>query len=303
VICKEDFSLLGLRPVDRTDHNHRKGRLVFAHMGEHPPPVEARHHHIGNDQMGRRGGNHLQRNKAIRRGLDPVPLILEKDGEDRENDRLIVDDQDVTHTVGLQESLRDDDSPPLARMSWANLAVAPMSERGRVVAFNASRGHDVLIMHDNGSRLRPELVQTTDPTVVQITIPITEAAAHLGISADAIGKRIQRGKLTGHKTDTGWTVDWIEPDSGPEIVQVVSTDASALVENLQSQVAFLRDQVRAEREARTEAERRHAAEIERRDVLLQEALEGIPLGLPAGEPSRQDRPVTQSKDLCATMRP
>jgi hypothetical protein len=104
-----------------------------------------------------------------------------------------------------------------------------------------------------------------------------------------VRKRIQRGKLTGHKTDTGWTVEWIDPDSGPETVQTTSTEASALIESLQSQVAYLRDQVTAEREARTEAERRHAAEIERRDVLFREALERIPqmpLGLPAGDHTR-----------------
>ena len=141
-------------------------------------------------------------------------------------------------------------------------------------------------MHDNTSRQRPDNVQTSDPPVVQTTIPIAEAAARLGISPDAVRKRIQRGKLTGHKTDTGWTVDWIEPDRSPESVQTASYDPPTLIESLESQVDYLRDQVTAERTARTEAERRHAAEIERRDVLLREALERIPqmpLGLPTGD--------------------
>ncbi len=129
-------------------------------------------------------------------------------------------------------------------------------------------------MHDTTSRLRPESVQTPDPTAVQTTIPITEAAARLGISADAVRKRIQRGKLTGHKTDTGWTVDWIDPDSGPETVQTPSADQSAVVARLDAEVAFLRSEL----EARTE-------EIRRRDVIIAHLVDQT-RALPAGAPPR-----------------
>src|SRR5215210_4249600 len=111
-----------------------------------------------------------------------------------------------------------------------------------------------LIMHDNMSGHRPESVQNPIPTAVQTTIPIAEAAARLGISADAVRKRIQRGKLTGHKTDEGWTVDWIEPDISPETVQTAVHGQSVLIESLQDQVDYLREQVTAERDARIEAE-------------------------------------------------
>jgi len=140
-------------------------------------------------------------------------------------------------------------------------------------------------MHDNTSRHRPESVQTpdpTDPTVVQTTIPIAEAAARLGISADAVRKRIQRGKLTGHKTDTGWTVDWIELDSGPEPVQTVSIDASAVIARLESEVAFLRSELAS----RTE-------EVRRKDHLLAGALERIPAVSAGG--SGQDAAVTHER--------
>jgi len=125
-------------------------------------------------------------------------------------------------------------------------------------------------MNEQPSRQRPELVRTS--------VPIAEAAARLGISVDAVRKRIQRGKLTGHKTDSGWTVVWIEPD----IVQTDVLEPSALVDDLRDQVTYLRNQLDAEREAREAAERRHAAEIERRDVLFREALGRIP-ALGAGE--------------------
>jgi hypothetical protein len=133
-------------------------------------------------------------------------------------------------------------------------------------------------MRDNMSGQRPEFVQNPVPTAVQTTIPIAEAASRLGISADAVRKRIQRGKLSGQKTDQGWTVDWLEPDIGPETVQTTSSELPALVESLQLQIDYLKDQVQAERDARAEAERRHAAEIERRDILMREALDRIPQG-------------------------
>ncbi len=136
-------------------------------------------------------------------------------------------------------------------------------------------------MSGQPSRHRPESVQTPVPT----TVPIAEAAARLGISVDAVRKRIQRGKLTGQKTDHGWTVVWIEPDIRPDTVQTPVPESSALVDDLRDQVAYLRDQLASERDARADAERRHASEIERRDVLLREALGRIPQ-LPAGDAPR-----------------
>ncbi len=153
-------------------------------------------------------------------------------------------------------------------------------------------------MSGQPSRQRPESVQTPVPT----TVPIAEAAARLGISVDAVRKRIQRGKLTGQKTDSGWTVVWIEPDIRPDTVQTPVPESSALVDDLRDQVAYLRDQLAIEREARADAERRHAADIERRDVLLREALERIPQ-LPASVPTpspqqeaRQARPMASVRD-------
>ncbi len=153
-------------------------------------------------------------------------------------------------------------------------------------------------MSGQPSRQRPESVQTPVPT----TVPIAEAAARLGISVDAVRKRIQRGKLTGQKTDNGWTVVWIEPDIRPDNVQTPVPESSALVDDLRDQVAYLRDQLAIERDARADAERRHAAEIERRDVLLREALGRIPQ-LPAGDASvTAPEPQREAETASATSR-
>ncbi len=152
-----------------------------------------------------------------------------------------------------------------------------------VVALDAGACDDGWTMHDNTSRPRPELVQTPDPTAVQTTIPIAEAAARLGISADAVRKRIQRGKLTGHKTDSGWTVDWIEPDSGPEVVQTASSDLSAVVARLESENAYLRQTLDAEIEARRRADHLVAGLMERLPELV------------AGGSTSQEAPVDATK--------
>lgn len=174
---------------------------------------------------------------------------------------------------------------------------------GAVVAFCDIPRDDARTMHDNMSGRRPESVQNPVPAAVQTTIPIAEAALRLGISADAVRKRIQRGKLSGQKTAEGWTVDWIEPDSGPELVQTVSSESSALVESLQQQIDYLKDQIQAERDARAETERLHAAEIERRDILMREALDRIPQGplaLPSDILDVEERPSEAAKPAHAS---
>jgi hypothetical protein len=138
-------------------------------------------------------------------------------------------------------------------------------------------------MHDNTSRHRPELVQTPGQTAGQTTVPIVEAAARLGISVDAVRKRIQRGKLIGHKTDQGWTVVWIEPDIRPDSVQTGVPDQSAVIVRLESEVDFLR----AELSDRTE-------EIRRRDHIIAGLVESL-RALPAG--TVEDAPRTQTGHL------
>jgi len=136
------------------------------------------------------------------------------------------------------------------------------------------------------SRHRPESV----PTPVQTVVPIAEAAARLGITIDAVRKRIQRGKLAGHKTDSGWVVVWTEADTRPDIVPTAVQNDSAVVDALRNQLERQQEEIEFLRRQSEESERRHAAEIERRDILLRDALRLIPQ-LPSGE-TRTDPPVT-----------
>src|SRR5688500_15018283 len=96
---------------------------------------------------------------------------------------------------------------------------------------------------DSGQRSR------RGPESVQTTIPIAEAATRLGISPDAVRKRIARGKLAGHKADNGWYVVWTESDIRPESVQTPVRD-DPLVDSLrdhlarqQDEITFLREQL------------------------------------------------------------
>jgi hypothetical protein len=139
-------------------------------------------------------------------------------------------------------------------------------------------------MHDNTSRQRPESAQTPDQTAGQTTVPIVEAAARLGISVDAVRKRIQRGKLTGHKTDRGWDVVWTESDIRPDSVQTAVHDQTVVIARLESEVDFLRSELAG----RTE-------EIRRRDHIiagLVESMRALPAGSAEDAPHEHD-PATE----------
>ena len=178
--------------------------------------------------------------------------------------------------------------PRASSVPWARLPKA-LSVARRLDPISASSAvlcAMILDMSGHSSRHRPASVRTPVPT----TVPIAEAEARLGISVDAVRKRIQRGTLTGQKTDTGWTVVWIKPDICPDRVQTSVPDLVPLVDELRDHVAHLREQLALEREARAAADLRHAAEIERRDVLMREALNRIP-ALGAGQDAPNAAPA------------
>jgi hypothetical protein len=122
-------------------------------------------------------------------------------------------------------------------------------------------------------------------------IPIQDAAARLGISLDAARKRLVRGTLAGERTPAGWTVYWTDRQDSSAPGGAPASDA--LVEALQARIDSLETHLAAERQAREDAERRHSVELERRDVLLREALQRVP-ELPAGE-TVQAATVTHEK--------
>jgi len=113
---------------------------------------------------------------------------------------------------------------------------------------------------------------------------IAEAAKRLGVSTDAVRKRLNRGQLDGEKVGGVWVVflpaETSQTTHGeyfdrnrPEADRTGPDARDRLIAALEDDVQFLRRQVE-------DAEQRHAAEVERRDVLLREALGRLP-ALPA----------------------
>ena len=106
----------------------------------------------------------------------------------------------------------------------------------------------------------------------RLTVP--EAATVLGVSVDAVRGRIRRGKLGSEYDKHGTLYVWVEtPEAdspGPsQTVVGPSTDQDRLgsqeqlVESLLDQVAYMREQLAAEREANRENRGLLAAALER----------------------------------------
>ena len=61
------------------------------------------------------------------------------------------------------------------------------------------------------------------PELQPVTVPAEEAAARLGITVDAVRKRIARGRLTGHKAAGRWYVTF-DGDTGPDSNRTTGQD-------------------------------------------------------------------------------
>jgi hypothetical protein len=94
---------------------------------------------------------------------------------------------------------------------------------------------------------------------------VTEAAEILGITVEAVRGRIKRGTIEHERTDEGVFV-WIDtdrPTTSSRPVEDRLDDRVRLVEALREQVADLRAQLAAERDANSENRRLLAAALER----------------------------------------
>ena len=107
-----------------------------------------------------------------------------------------------------------------------------------------------------------------------------EAAEALGISVEAVRKRIERDQLEHERVDNRVYVylDEDRTESGPD---VEGEGAGALVESLQDQVSYLREQLAEERRANDENRR-----------LLLAALERIPQLEAPASPEARESPVS-----------
>jgi len=91
-------------------------------------------------------------------------------------------------------------------------------------------------------------------------ITVAEAAERLGITKEAVRKRISRGTLRSDKDQDG-TVHVYVPQSAPQ--SAPQSEPPALVDVLQEQNAYLREQLRREQEAHAEARRIIAGLVQR----------------------------------------
>jgi hypothetical protein len=82
-------------------------------------------------------------------------------------------------------------------------------------------------------------------------VDVGEAARELGVSTDAIRKRISRGSLESSRED-GRVLVW-RADGGTKAGREAQVDREALIESLQDQVAYLRSQL----DIRTDELREH----------------------------------------------
>ena len=100
---------------------------------------------------------------------------------------------------------------------------------------------------------------TGEPQANRERLTVAQAAARLGITEGAVRSRIKRGTLP--NTKEGGTVFVLWGGGTSQANQAPNTgvpgDQSELVASLQDQVRYLREQLDAERQARTEERRRH----------------------------------------------
>jgi Tfp pilus assembly protein FimV len=131
----------------------------------------------------------------------------------------------------------------------------------------------------------------TDPGDRQDATPagatVAEVAARLGVTPDAVRRRLHRGTLAGAKTADGeWRVWFPDDPPGPrqddrqddrqDTARTRQDATPAEAEGLRAHVDDLRDEVAFLREQLAQRSRELAAERERFDVLHREALGRIP---------------------------
>jgi hypothetical protein len=130
-------------------------------------------------------------------------------------------------------------------------------------------------------------------------VTVDEAARHLGLTVDAIRKRVQRGQIAHEKDeagrvrivlDEGETLQDKRPDNaGPAAGQ------GELVEELRDRVHSLERMLDEEREARTEERRRH-------DTLMAQLMQRIP-ELEASSERRESPETAEEQQGRAQPRP
>ena len=129
---------------------------------------------------------------------------------------------------------------------------------------------------------------------------VHEAALLLGLSVEAVRKRAERGRLASVKGEDGaryilLDADRIKSGQGPD------GDRTELVESLQHQIDFLREELAARNVELRRREEVYREESRRKDHLLAAALERMPQIEAPWEPS--ESPLSLSKGTGSTEHP
>lgn len=148
---------------------------------------------------------------------------------------------------------------------------------------------------------------TTPPGQRQDTartaVSVAEASTRLGITPDAVRKKLQRGTLAGEKQDGEWRVFLPEQDTQQDNRQDATetrqdTDRplyETMLARQDAEIAFLREQLDHSR-------RELAAERERFDIIHREALQRIEALMP-GETLTDSVRVSDDADLSPSAAP
>ena len=128
-------------------------------------------------------------------------------------------------------------------------------------------------------------------------VSVDEAARELGLSVDAIRKRVQRGTIPYEKDAAGRvrvildTSERLQDDV--QDAAEAEPDQAQLVEVLREQVAYLREQLDQERQARTEERRRQ-------DTIIAQLTSRLP-ELEAAPETRESPAVSSSEEGGSTI--
>ncbi len=112
--------------------------------------------------------------------------------------------------------------------------------------------------------------QTSPGPIAAKRVTVQEAADALGITVEAVRARIKRGKLRREKGESGTVYVWLEadqtqadidqmydrirPDSDQTTTRTDDEAQAALIDSLKDQLAYMREQLAEEREARRRAD-------------------------------------------------
>jgi hypothetical protein len=119
-------------------------------------------------------------------------------------------------------------------------------------------------------------------------VTVAEAAQHLGITKEAVRKRIHRGTLHSDRDEDGTVRVYVPPSTMPS--GTTSPDRDLLYQEMQARIAYLERQVEEEREARRRA-----------DTLLARLMDNLPALEPAQDSTQEPSEAAQQPAEAATI--